>query len=252
LLLRTDSPHSLSYAARFYTSPGSWRAWGLLGRALAGETPPEVARAEGRFAYLRKHPEEARTFDEYMAHTPDDAHRALAAACDFDGASVIVDVGGGNGEALRRILPRASNATGILLDREDVVAAIPVSQLLGGRIRRQAGDFFDEIPSGADVYLLIHVLHDWPDGDCLRILCACRRAMCAGARLVIGEHVLNPDPVVGEPTSYLIDVHMMAMFGNGRERSAAEFREMLAATGFTCRGIRPASRMLSVVEATAV
>src|SRR3954469_13629377 len=59
-LLRTDAADSAHYAARFWVGPGSWGAWGRLDAALSGGVPHEAAWSQGRFAYLREHPEEAR------------------------------------------------------------------------------------------------------------------------------------------------------------------------------------------------
>src|SRR5205823_3006270 len=97
LLLRTDTPNSLHYSARFWTSPGSWRAWESLDTALTGGVPHEAAWSTGRFEYLRTHPEEARIYDTMMAHFPDDRHAAIAATYDFSAARLICDIGSGMG-----------------------------------------------------------------------------------------------------------------------------------------------------------
>ena len=65
---------SLHHAARFWTSPGAWKAWGELDAALSGGVPHQAAWGMGRFAYLRAHPEEARTFDAMMGALPDARH----------------------------------------------------------------------------------------------------------------------------------------------------------------------------------
>jgi hypothetical protein len=57
--------------------------------------------------------------------------------------------------------------------------------------------------------------------------------MSRDAHLLIGEQILKPDPARGRATDYLIDVHMMAMFGDARERTEAEHRDLLTASGFT-------------------
>jgi hypothetical protein len=62
VLLRTDVADSAHYAARFWSGPGSWGAWGRLDAALTGGVPHEAAWGMGRFAYLRDHSEEARAF----------------------------------------------------------------------------------------------------------------------------------------------------------------------------------------------
>ena len=58
-LLRTDTPNSMHHAARFWTAPGSWAAWGMLDVAMTGGVPHEAAWDMGRFDYLRTHPDEA-------------------------------------------------------------------------------------------------------------------------------------------------------------------------------------------------
>jgi hypothetical protein len=249
LLLRTDVPNSLHYSARFWTRPGSWRAWAALDAALDGGIPHEVAWGVGRFDYLRDHPDEARIFDAFMANWPDDRHQAVAAAYDFSKAALIADIGGGNGEALRHILARFLKVRGIVFDREDVVAAIPPEGLAGGRISVQGGSFFDEVPAGADIYLLIRVLHDFADEEVLRILRLCRAAIGSDGRLLIVEQILPPDPSRGRPADYLVDMHMMAMFGSAQVRTEAEFRALLTRAGFDLLRVVPTASLVSILEA---
>lgn len=248
LRLRTDAPKSLHYSARFWTALGSWNAWGLLDVALRGEIPHQVAWNASRFKYLSEHPDEGRVFDAFMARMPDDRHNAVASSYDFSAAAEIVDLGGGNGETLRRILARFPKPRGLVFDREDVVAAIPAEARLNGRIDVEHGSFFDRVPSGADVYLLIRVLHDWSDEDCVRILANCRAAMSSSASLLIVEQILNPDPASGHPSGYLLDIQMMAMFGTARERTQAEFGELLAASGLSLVNLIPTASAVSVLE----
>jgi O-methyltransferase len=249
-LLRTDAPLSLHHAARFWTLPGSWRAWEKLDAALTGGSPHQAAWGLGRFDYLRGHPDEARTFDAFMASFPDDRHAAVAAAYDFSAARLVVDVGGGNGETLRHILARFPGPRGLVFDRPDVIHAIPPDRLMQGRIVAEAGSFFDGVPSGADLYLLVRVLHNWADNDCRRILRSCRAAMGTSGRLLIGEAIIEPDPTREPATSYLLDIQMMAMFGDARERTEAEYRDLLATSGLALRRtIATPSPPFSIIEA---
>ena len=248
-LLRSDAPTSLRTAARFWAAPGSWRAWGELDAALTGGNPHQVAWQTSRFDYLRQHANEARLFDEFMAAMRDDRHEAVAAAYDFSGTNLIVDVGGGNGETLRCVLRRFSGVRGLVLDRDDVVEAIPAAARLDGRIEVRGGDFLQSVPAGADRYLLVRVLHDWSDEDCVRILKSCRSAMPAKARLLIVEQFLEPDPQRGRPMAYLLDIQMMAMIGSARERSREEFEGLLAASGLTAIRVIPTESAVSIVEA---
>jgi hypothetical protein len=252
-LLRTDAPDSAHYAARFWAGPGSWAAWGQLDAALTGGIPHEAAwDGQGRFAYLQEHPEEARAFDEMMAHFPDNRHAAVAEAYDVSAARLVADIGGGNGAMLRHLLARAPAARGLLFDRPDVVAALGPEALLDGRIETAGGSFLDAVPAGADHVVLSRVLHDWPDEGCTRILANCRAAMAPGAVLLVVEALLEPDPARGRPTDYLIDMQMMAMFGTGRQRSEAEFHALLAAAGFAWRRTIPTASPVSALEAVAI
>jgi hypothetical protein len=251
-LLRTDTPKSLHHAARFWTGPGSWGAWDRLDVAMTGGTPHEAAWNMGRFAYLKQHPEEARVFDAMMENFPDNRHAAIAAAYDFSGAGLVADIGGGNGAALRQILTRHPAPRGLLFDREDVIAALTHENLMEGRITAEGGSFFDRVPGGADIYMLIRVLHDWADEDCLRILRACRAGMSPRSRLLVADQILEPDPARGRATGYLIDIQMMAMFGHARERSEAEFRSLLDRSGFSLRRVIPTASPVCIVEAAPI
>jgi hypothetical protein len=248
-LLRTDAPRSLRHAARFWAAPGSWAAWGRLEAAMTGGVPHVDAWGMERFDYLRAHADEARGFDAMMANFNDNRHEAIPAAYDFSGLALIADIGGGNGETLRHILNRFPEARGLVFDRTDVVQAIPPEGLLDGRIRAQGGSFFEEIPAGADAYLLIRVLHNWSDADCLRILRACRAAMTSKARLLIADQVLQSEPSPSRPTEYLVDMQMMAMFGSARERTFEEFAGMLSEADFELRRVIPTGSAVSIVEA---
>lgn len=250
LLLRTDTPNSMHHGARFWTGPGSWKAWGELEVALQGGIPHEAAWGVGRFQYLKEHPEEARQFDLFMANFPDNRHAALAAAYDFSGASLITDIGGGNGEALRQVLGRFPEPRGLVFDRPDVVKAVPLASRLGERIGVEGGSFFAGVPTGADIYLLVRVLHDWSDEDCIRILRSCRAAMDFDSRLLIVEQLLEPDPKRGRPTSYLVDTQMMAMFGSARERTKSEFDELLAASDLSAQRVIATTSPVWIIEVT--
>lgn len=249
LRLRGDVPGSLRNAARFFAAPGSWGAWGALDSALCGKVPFEVAWNTSRFEYLSEHPDEARLYDDFMAQFPDNRHIAIANGYDFSDIKLIADIGGGSGETLRHILTRFDQPRGLVFDRADVVAAIPAAERLDGRIEVAGGSLFEAIPPGADLYLLVAVLHNWPDEDAIRILKAIRAAMVTSARLLIVEQILEPDPSRANPMTYLLDLQMMAMFGSARERTEAEFRELLAAAGFSLKRVIPTRAPVSLLEA---
>ena len=72
--------------------------------------------------------------------------------------------------------------------------------------------------------------------------------MSSSARLLIVEQILNPDPARGHPLAYLVDVQMMAMFGSARERTQAEFGELLAASVLSLVNLIPTASAVSILE----
>jgi hypothetical protein len=70
-----------------------------------------------------------------------------------------------------------------------------------------------------------------------------------GARLLVVEGLIDPDPLRGPTTEYLIDMQMMAMFGNARERTEAEFRKLLTGAGFDLIRVIATASTVFVLEA---
>ncbi|MFJ9413789.1 methyltransferase [Streptomyces sp. NPDC101227] len=140
--------------------------------------------------------------------------------------------------------------SGILFDRpETVTDHLLDTEHLAGRWSAQDGDLLTAVPTGGDLYLLKNILHDWPDEDCVRILATCRTAMAPGTRLLVIDAVLPGD---GTPHPAIALDIVMLMPLKGRERTAAEFEDLLKRTGFRLNRVLPASSVSSVIEAQAV
>jgi hypothetical protein len=253
--LRTQAEPTLHYAALYWTTRGSWSAWGSLEHAIrTGECPFEEAFGQPMFSYLKEHPEEAGIFQQFMEHSPDDRHAAVVEAYDFSGVRVVVDVGGGNGALLQAILTANSQTEGVLYDQDVVVAAAPTVLAkagLGDRCRVQAGDFLQYVPSGGDCYMLSQILHNWDDDNCLTILRNCRAAMNLGARLLIVDRALDDKPGQTNPMNYLADMHMMVLFPNARERTLREHADLFRKADFSEPRAISTRSPFAVIEAQA-
>jgi hypothetical protein len=101
----------------------------------------------------------------------------------------------------------------------------------------------------ADAYVLMEIIHDWPDAECAVILSAIRRAAEAGATVLVIENVL-PDGEV-DPRGEILDVIMLAVTG-GRERTASELNHLLGTAGFREGRVIETGGPLRIVEATAI
>jgi hypothetical protein len=165
------------------------RCWDdLLETVRTGEPAFDRLYGQPVFAYLAEHAEPAEVFDAAITGFSGRAMRAVLDAYDLSDVGTLADVGGSLGTNLAAALGRYPAMRGVLFDQPQVVArAIPALEAAGvaGRWTVEGGDFFEAAPRSADAYLLGHILHDWDDAKAGRILDTLRRAMPAGARLVL-------------------------------------------------------------------
>ena len=227
-------------------------AAGLLDSVRHGDVAFDRVYGEAFFDHLARHPDLEDAFQGSMAGRSAQEAAAVLAVYDFTGIRTLVDVGGGQGVLLAAILQAHPDLEGILMDRDSVVAGAP-SLLqradVSERVRCVSGDFFEEVPSGADAYVLSRVLHDWSDADAQRILHTCRRALPRHGRLVIIDAIL-PERAAEGPFAIGMDLHMLLLFG-ARERTRAQFHALLRQAGFAVRRVIPTASPagLAVVEA---
>lgn len=248
--LRADAPASMRAFIMMMGEDWHWRAWGeLLESVRTGQSAFEHVFGCGLFAYFAARPEAARVFDAAMTSRTDQEKAAVLAAYDWP-AGTIVDVGGGVGALLAAILARRPDAHGVLFDLPHVTtdATERIEQAgVSQRCKVVAGDFFQEVPPGGDLYLLKGIIHDWDDQHALAILRNCRAAIADGGRLLVIGHVLAP----GNAPSWgkLLDLEMLVMTHGGRERSEVEYRALLRQAGFELERVIPTASITSLIEA---
>lgn len=169
------------------------------------------------------------------------------ATYEFSRARVVVDVGGSAGYVLAGVLKQNPHLKGVLFDMPHVIAgAREVLEREGveERCAVQAGNFFEGVPAGGDVYVLSAVLHDWDDEHCLRVLRNCRRAIPEDGALLIVERIMPERVELTDDGIETIrtDLEMLRMTGGGRERTQAEYAALLSDGGFTLTQVSPPAR----------
>jgi predicted O-methyltransferase YrrM len=230
--------------------PGFWESISAMPAVLeTGRTGAEIALGMSFFDYIRKHPDEEAVFNRTMIAVHGGEPAAVAEAYDFSGIGTVVDVGGGVGTMLVTLLQRHPRLSGIHFDAPSVSEVAKDTIAAAGLDRRcelVGGDFFASVPAGGDAYVLSHIIHDWDVDSCRTILRNCRDAMNPGGRILIVEMVLPPgaEPHPGK----ILDVVMLAVPG-GRERTADEYRELLAPVGLRVERVVPTASPVSVIEA---
>jgi SAM-dependent methyltransferase len=201
------------------------------------------------FDYLQRNVDAADTFNQGMANVSSMLAYAVLMAYDFGGISSIVDVGGGQGKLLEKILQFTPDITGTVFDTASTIER--AKQSIGNdawnrRCSYVIGDFFSSVPQAADAYLLCGVIHDWDEPRAVRILKNCRRAMAAKGRVLIVDMVVPDTDAMS--FSKLLDLNMLAMTG-GRERTKGEFHALLDAADYKLTRIIPTMAPQSIIEA---
>ncbi|MEU4659739.1 methyltransferase [Streptomyces sp. NPDC023723] len=215
----------------------------LLHTVRTGE--PAFARQYGLTFWddLSADDERAESFDALMgarlkAHAP-----AVAAAYPWGQLRHLVDVGGGDGSMLITILQDHGELRGTVVDLPGPVRRAGKAIAAAGLDHRAgavAGSFFDELPTGADAYLLSSILHNWDDAAATRIMRRCADAASATGRVLVVDYFTDQN-IMTEG-----DLRMLCYFG-GRQHTLEQLGEMAGSAGFGITSVTPAGR-LAVVE----
>ena len=245
------------------TGPGSLRwfiiselgqehypAWGnLMHSVKTGEIAFDNQFGADVWKYFAQNPEDAAIFNNSMSGMTAATNEAIMASYDFSPFNTIVDIGGGHGGLITSILKQTPQSKGVLFDADVVIdGARPRLEAAGVADRCEAvsGDFFKAVPAGGDAYVMKWIIHDWDDEKAIAILKNCRSQMQPNGRLIIVDCVV---PENNEPDfSKTFDLNMLVMTG-GKERTAAEFAQLLDAAGFKLLRVIPTDVPTCIVEA---
>ncbi|KAL3690907.1 hypothetical protein R1sor_004558 [Riccia sorocarpa] len=224
--------------------------------------PAMCAHGMKQWEVLEKQPELGNLFNRAMAGSAALLMSTLLEKYKgFEGLGSLVDVGGGTGETLARILSKYPQLRGLNFDQPHVVAKgvqVPGVEHVGG-------NFFENCPEGDAVFMkvpsanevirpsmtrkmkakyiyisngyacgLLHwILHDWSDEECVSILKNIYKALPPHGK-VVNLDVLVPEVVDSSLKSqytFQFDVMMWTYF-QGRERTLSQFRKIAAHAGF--------------------
>jgi hypothetical protein len=248
--LRSDVPDSVRGRARYMGHALTWRPWGeLLHSVRTGEGAFDHVFGRGQFDYVQDDADAASILNGAMTSVSHADAAAVVEAYDFSGIGTLVDVAGGHGLLLAKVLKAYPAMRGILFEMPHAVQG--ASELLRqegllDRCRVVSGDFFQSVPPDGDAYMMKLVIHDWDDARAGRILRNCHTVMRPGAKLLVIDYVIGErdEREVGK----LVDLEMLVLTSGGRERTAAEFRRLYDEAGFDLARIVPIRSLKGVVE----
>jgi hypothetical protein len=248
-LLRGDNPESLRAFAALMADEVNFEMWaGLPYSIRTGK--PVVPHKLGMpwFDWLAQNPAKGKAFHDAMTSLSAGAVAAVLNAYDFSGINKLVDVGGGHGLLLAMVLSKYPGMRGMLYDAPPAVggaAEVLAAHGIADRCEIAGGDFLESVPAGGDAYILKHIIHDWSDEECVTILGHCHAGMAVGGKVLVVEMVI-PERNVPAISKFL-DLEML-LFLTGRERTEAEYRDLLERAGFELTKIVATPSPYSVIE----
>ncbi|HEX3784184.1 MAG TPA: methyltransferase [Pseudonocardiaceae bacterium] len=254
-LLRKNYPRSQYSMAQLVGSRWLWTAWGRLADGLATGKPGfEIAYETTLWGYLAQHPEAGSIFNGAMNDFSEALSDQVAASYpEFAQNKVIADLGGGTGTYLGAIL-RAYPAVerGILVDFAPVVDQArrrsDLAPLISAdRLRLHDSDFFEDVPSGVDTYVVKQVMHSWDDASVVRLLRQCK-ATSPKAKVVAAEFIRDDKSSRFVKNFDLV----MSVTMNGNVRTEAQYAEVFSAGGYELTRVVPTETAFSLVEARPV
>ena len=249
-VLRTDVPNSMRGAVIFMGEEWHWRVFAdMLYSVETGRPAWGHIHGVEVFEYFGAHRPAAEIFNRAMTDLSASVAQPIVAGYDFAAVGTLADIAGGHGYLLAQVLKAHPEMRGVLFDVPPVIkgaADLLAREGVAARVELVTGDFFAAIPAGADAYMMKHIIHDWDDERAVQILSNIRAAMPDAGKVLIVEQVI---PAGDEPhPGKLLDLEMLVAPG-GIERTAEEYRALLAAAGLELTRIVPTASPFSVVEA---
>lgn len=252
--LQAAHPESLRGMVLLEEGPEHYAVWKHL---------PDIVRDGGKdgfkrefgnpiFVHAAENEDYGKVFNEAMSsYSASETAMVLNALKDeiFRGMKLICDVAGGHGHLMCSILKKHLTLNGTVFDLASTFE--DKGQLWAGKMGVEdrctytPGDMFESVPA-ADGYFMKHILHDWNDDQCTRILSNIAQNSKTPARLFIAEFVVSgpqaPD------FAKLFDVHMMCATG-GQERTELEYSALFNKSGWKHVNTFPSFGPISVIEA---
>jgi len=226
---------------------GLWPRWSRLTAIVKGY-PPAKEKLD-----LTRNAAELRAFIGAMHSIGTPMAARIAAAVDAGTARALLDVGGGSGTYTIAFLRAVPEMRATLFDLPPVIEM--ARERLGekgmlGRTTLVAGNFHhDDFPGGHDLALISAIIHSNSPEENLNLYRRVFRALKAGGRILVRDHVMSPDRTRPRDGA-VFAINMLVGTSGGGTYTFGEIEADLDRAGFT--GIRllcEGDHMDAVVEA---
>ena len=248
-LLTEDHPRSLKYATLMWGDE-HYIVMSRLFEALKSYEPQFKNIYDlDVFQYFDKNKEKGAIFHKAMKEYGED-YDDLLFLHDFNGTKIIMDVGGGSGHLLEKILIKNSHIKeAFLFDLPMIIENTQTSiknDKIKSKIKFISGDFLNKIPIKVDTIVMSRVLHDWDDSKALEILKNINLSLKENGTLILFEII------VPEDSNYDVGITLnfnLVVCTGGKERTLKELQDLLNKSNFELSQIKKGKSNISLIIA---
>ncbi len=249
VLLTENHPRSLKYATLMWGDE-HYIVMSRLFEALKSYEPQFKNIYDlDVFQYFEKNKEKGAIFHKAMKEYSFD-YDDLLLLHDFNDTKTILDVGGGSGHLLEKILIKNYHIKeAFLFDLPKVIENAQTSikdDNIKSKIKFISGDFLNEIPIKikVDTILMSRVLHDWDDFKVLEILKNINLSLKENGTLLLFETVVPEDS--NYDVGITLNFNVLVCTG-GKERTRKEFQNLLSKVNFEISQIKREKSNISLI-----
>jgi predicted O-methyltransferase YrrM len=223
-----------------------WKRWSRLTDIARG-----IKESKEEFDFSRD-AAELRAFIGAMHSIGEPLARRIVADLDAGGARSLLDVGGGSGTYTIAFLRSVPGMKATLFDLPEVIEMARERLTKAGLIDRATlvpGSFYlQELPAGHDLALLSAIIHSNSLEENLDLYKKIFRALNPGGRILVRDHVMNPDRTYPRDGA-VFAINMLVGTSGGGTYTYEEIEQGLSQAGFTrIRLVRQGEHMDAVVE----
>ncbi|WP_433516190.1 methyltransferase [Nonomuraea sp. CA-143628] len=209
-------------------------AWQSLADALRDGKPKANIEADAKaYERLYNDPEKARVFLSHMDASNVMVAPQLDECVTWSEHESFLDVGGARGQVAAILASRNRHLRGGVFDFPIVRPYFDeIMERYGtaSQVTFHPGDFFLNALPEADVYLIGHVLHDWPVEERRRIVERISEAARPGSLLLVYDHMIDEERP--DLQSLITSLNVALITPGGSEYTVAECRDWLEGAGF--------------------
>ena len=245
-LLSADAPESILPWVLHMAAV--WKRWSSLTKIAQGSQQPDQQTPPSQRM------SEIRAFIGAMRVIASPLAARIVAAVHPSSSRSLLDVGGAMGTYTIAFLQAVPEMKATLFDRPEVIdIARPFLKSMGllNRVTLVAGDFYqDEFPKGHDLAFISAIIHQNSPEQNLSLFLKTFRSLDSGGRIIIRDHVMDPDHTRPRDGA-IFAVNMLVATKGGNTYTFDEIRAGLTQAGFiNIRLLQPGEHMDALVEAS--